>query len=352
MIKELIALIEKEGLKATVMDPSVSNTLYKKVASAIQSLWAFNVLLGAGEDWPEDSYEVVAIENSFGVAKAITANGTANVVKKLGSKSQRIKGVDFLEVVNFQQSDIKAVLQAQAGTTAYLRAASRAFVNNALHLQTRLAVALEKMYWDGICAGVYTVEYKGGDSIGVLTDTNVMTAKSGTELWTATTTADPLADLRAMAQEFRFTGFAPDTITMTSATYNQMIACDKVSNSLTEVEKSLIAQGKTLENIGDYKLHIYDGSYVATQGGDPTTFIPDGTVVMAQFVNNQDAVRRINMMNLNATTDGNLATVMGEHFKTKVIADPARVQLLESYSGLLSFEKPKAFVAQKMYTPS
>lgn len=346
---------------STVLNPEVANQLYTKVTTGISRLWAVNTVLGGidgGEDVEASEFEVIAVEDSFGAATAIAENGTAAVVSKLGQRAYKVEGIKFSEVINFLESEILNILIAmkEGATSNQLKVAGQAFLNNAAHLRKRLFVRLEAMFWEGVTTGTMTVPHKGGSDIGILTGTTVLAALAAGAKWDVPATALPFADLKTMDEQFLETGMEPDSIIMNRITYNAFTECASVKAGLTEVETSQLNQGKLLTTIGDKRLVIYNGVYKNAQGDtDNVKFLVDGMVVMASLSNlDVSPVKRVNLLNLDASTDDILATTTGENFKSSVIGAKAgestKVVLGESYKGILSFENPKAFVSQAMFS--
>lgn len=352
MFKELIALLQAKGLAATIADPNFANQLYSQVPTSVQNLWATNnILAGNEEDLEASEYEIWAQEASYGLAKAIAENGTASVVSKLDQKSIKTSGFKYSEVINFRETEMINIMVAMNGEggSAALALASRSFLVNAQHLKDRLARTIEKSFWDGVHLGIMTVETAEGDTIDVVTGTVIQTPLATGAKWDMPATALPFDDFKNMSEGFEETGLEPDTIFMSQKTYNTMSKTASFKDGVTEIERSQLNQGTTLKTLGDRDLIIINQSYTPSKGAANVKYLPEGYVVMAAL-GDIPPVKKINLLNLDPTTDGNLASTTGEWFKTEITGKGnAKLDMQQSYKGVLAFEIPQAFVTLKTY---
>lgn len=359
MFDDLIDYIQERGMsfKQVFMDPNFSNQLYTKVTTNMQNLWAVQNVLGGlngGEDKKASSFEITAIENSFGTAKHIALNGTPSKVNRLGQKKYRVTGWKTSEFIPFEESDLQNILEAinSASNDDTFREAANAFFKNAQHLRQRVFAGLEQLYWTGIYTGTMTISLEGGTDVDILTGTTVLTPLATTAKWDAPATAVPFTDLDNMAESFLGSGFSGDTIFMNTITYNKFKQCASVKAALTAAETSAISQGIVLVKIGDRRLFIYDATIDATQGATTATkYLPNGYVIMAQMSGlNQAPVRRVNLLNLDGAPGDTVGSNTGEHFMTEIKnGHPTVANLYESYVGVLSFEQPRAYVTLKTF---
>lgn len=185
-------------------------------------------------------------------------------------------------------------------------------------------------------------------------------ALAGNNLWTAHSTANPIADLKRWKKAVRKkSGRTPKYALMNDATFAEMIQCDKVkdyvlaqSSTLTvvmdeDVVKSVVEKNTKLTLI------VYDKMF--DNAGTDTNFYPDGFVALlpdgalgnTYYGTTPDEVEKLNGAEVDTEVFDNKVTVTVTH-----TTDPAQDKTTVSEVLLPSFENMMSTFTAKVYTPA
>jgi len=351
VITKVAGLILAKGIPQFLADPKSANKLYGSIPTSVGELYGLNTFLSNPRQYRSPKYEMVAKENTYGLAKAIAEDGISNVVSKLKSKAITTGGFKYSETVNYNESELADIMAAQEGSAndLSLQLAAESFATNAQQLQDRLAMGLEKTFWDGVYLGKMTIDIQNGTSIEIFTETTIMTPLLTTAKWDEPTTCKPTQDLTAMDREFRGSGYKSAVVLMNQATYDNMAASASFLNILTPQQKEDVSLGNVPSGLGKRKLTIIDQTYQLTSGGALFDYLPDGYVTMVGTGGAQP-VSLIELLNLDSSTGQTLGATTGGWFKT-ILDTTANttMRLQQSFKGLIAFENPRAFVTLKVY---
>jgi hypothetical protein len=158
-------------------------------------------------------------------------------------------------------------------------------------LQLRNERLTEKMRWEALTTGKLSVAYPSGSPIVV--DYNFASTQlpTVTTLWSNTSSADPIADIRNWSNVLAgLSGYYGVRLHMSSNTYDYLVRNTNIKSYLTATNRSMLIPTKqdimTLLRDGT-DIVIYDNGYradgVGSNRGVPnslTRFLPDGKVLM------------------------------------------------------------------------
>lgn len=173
------------------------------------------------------------------------------------------------------------------------RAAGVELVDRGKILALRNERLTEKMRWDAMLNGNLTITYPSGQQLFVdygLLPTHKVTLTGGA-LWSATSTADPIANIRTWAETIAAdSGYYGVHLHMSSKTYSYLVANATLKGYLTATGRSMLLP--TYEDViallrDGTDITIYDNGYRAESVGSGrglpnslTRFLPDGVVLM------------------------------------------------------------------------
>lgn len=199
----------------------------------------------------------------------------------------------FREGFKLKEKDRQELLRVQDSNDPYAMAILDRVFNDAADLIAAADVVPERMIMQllfplngdmGISIKANGVDYTYTyDSDGSWKTSNY-TALTGTDLWTAPTTADPFKNFKAVKDSIRnTTGSEITTAIMNTTTFNLLAATDAVKNRylstsglslgyLTDAEVTAVVSGTSNLNIAIYDKQYRDEDKVAH------SFVPDGYV--------------------------------------------------------------------------
>lgn len=252
-----------------------------------------------GKTWfPDDSksgLDLKWIKGSKGLPVALTPSNfdTLPTLRARGGISlEKTQMAFFREEMDIAEKDIYEIQRANDVNDPYLKDALLSIYNDADTLVEGARVVGEIMRMSllaptngnlqiNISAKDVTYAYNF-DSSGSWKSSNY-TALSGTSLWSATSTATPIADLNAMKKTLKGKGTIAKYVVMNSTTFNYIV-------SSTEVQSAILAQNPTanvfiteamvtqvIKNLTGLTVVIYDKQYKNYSGVD-TNFYPNGYV--------------------------------------------------------------------------
>lgn len=129
----------------------------------------------------------------------------------------------------------------------------------------------------------YSYDY---DANGAWATTNYY-PKTGPALWSASATADPIADLIAVINDRRMeNGSIGRYAIMNTVTFNAMVACTAVQNRLISISTGAVAYAvpaelrTAVEQATGLTILIDDDQFMPYQGGTAAKYVPDGYVAV------------------------------------------------------------------------
>lgn len=258
-----------------------------------------NELPYAGKAWfPDNSksgLDLKWIKGSKGLPVALTPSAfdTLPTLRARGGISlEKTQMAFFREEMDTNEKDIYEIQRINSIDDPYLKDALLNIYNDAETLVEGARVVGEIMRMAliapasgnlqiNIAANGVTYAYNF-DSSGSWKSSNY-TALSGTSLWSASSTATPIADLNAMKKTLMSKGTIAKYVMMNSTTFGYITAC-------TEVRSAILAQNSTanvfitdamvtqvIKNLTGLTVVLYDKQYKNYSGSD-TNFYPNGYV--------------------------------------------------------------------------
>lgn len=203
----------------------------------------------------------------------------------------------FREGFKLKERDRQELLRVQESNDPYAAAVIARVYDDSANLIEAAEVVAERMRMQLLFApagemgiiikanGVdYTYEYDAND---VWKGTNY-SALSGTALWSAASTADPISDMETLKRAIiAQTGEAPKNVIMNSVTFgymksatsfkNYFISGSGVSGSAPYITDALAAA--FVKDLLDLNIAVYDKQY-KNESGTAGQFVPDGYVSM------------------------------------------------------------------------
>lgn len=173
------------------------------------------------------------------------------------------------------------------------RAAGVELVDRGKILALRNERLTEKMRWEALLTGNLNITYPSGQALTVSYNytSSHLPVLTSTDLWSATTTADPIANIRAWAEVLAAdSGYYGVHLHMSSKTYSYLVNNDKLRGYLTATGRSMLIP--TYDDViallrDGTDITIYDNGYRAESVGSGrglpnslTRFLPDGKVLM------------------------------------------------------------------------
>lgn len=158
-------------------------------------------------------------------------------------------------------------------------------------LQLRNERLTEKMRWEVFTTGKLTIPYPSGSQLFIDYGFSAGNTPVVSTLWSNTSSADPIANIRAWSNQLASTsGYYGIRLHMSSVTYDYLVRNANIKSYLTATNRSMLIPTKqdimTLLRDGT-DIVIYDNGYraegVGSNRGVPnslTRFLPDGKVLM------------------------------------------------------------------------
>lgn len=186
-------------------------------------------------------------------------------------------------------------------------------------------------------------------------------ALSGNNLWTAHSTATPIADIKRWKKALRKKyGVNAKYVLMNDATFENMVACDEVKNYilaqsaiLTVVADDDIAKAVIEKNTG-LTIISYEKMFKDASGNDASFYkegfvalLPEGTLGNTYYGSTPEEIEMINGGDIDTMVVDNKVTVSVVH-----TVDPAQDKTVVSEVLLPSFERIFETYTAKVYTPA
>jgi hypothetical protein len=228
---------------------------------------------------------------AFGVGQFKAPDASPGLYTPNQTWSENIVELAQLEEVSTVNGEDWIRLNSSDETTR--RAAGVELVDRGKILALRNERLTEKMRWDAMLNGNLTITYPSGQQLYIdygLLPTHKVTLTAGA-LWSATSTADPIANIRTWAETIAAdSGYYGVHLHMSSKTYSYMVANAVLKGYLTATGRSMLLP--TYEDViallrDGTDITIYDNGYRAESVGSGrglpsslTRFLPDGVVLM------------------------------------------------------------------------
>ena len=211
----------------------------------------------------------------------IRTRGTAETIT--------LKIPSFREELPFKEEDIRKLALYRATDNPYLKQAINDIYNDQASLIDGATATRLRMIGQALSTGAISIAASNGITVSASYGFDASTQRttlSNTDLWSATSTATPIADLLAAKKK---TKLAQVACYMNQATFTEMIATDEVKNTLYPSGYSgLVLEGNVKAWLKDQGINvlIVDGvinqnSYAESLGGTEYGYYPDGYVTIA-----------------------------------------------------------------------
>lgn len=269
---------------------------------------------------------------AFGVAPFRAPDATPTLYK--GNQTWRTEIISLALIEEMERIGEEQYLALNSSDETVRRAAGLDIVTRGRILAARNERRLEKMRWEAF-SGSMTIAYPTGDEVFV--DYNFASNQKQTAgtLWSDTTNADPIADLRAASNTVASnSGYYGVRHHMSSDTYDYIVRNQKVRALLTATGRSMLIPTKqdvlTLLRDGT-DIVIYDNGYraegIGTSRGLPnsiTRFLPVGKVLTTTEYS-------IEGVNIAETLDGQVVVNNGPN-DLKIVQGAASEVIVEPLS--------------------
>lgn len=302
--------------------------------------------------------QVDIITNGQKIAPFVRRGNPAKVVGNLGQKTSTVEPPNIRLKKFLTPSDLFFTREANAplyvpggasGNDPIQQGRLKKIAAEQKDLRDIIDRTIEYMIAQGL-SGSYTVTQ---DDLVFTIDFSMAVANkptlTDTALWSASTTATPLKNIRAWKKVvMQATGEIPTIIVMNSNTYDYFISTDevleyfdkrKIDVGQINTEQTIIEAGAERRGAGieGCDLYVYDGQYT-NSAGSATNLIADGKVILA-------TPQSDNRLHFGAIEDLEAGSVVGQFFsKDWIEKDPSGLWLLVESHPLPVFHKPNSNV--------
>jgi hypothetical protein len=346
-----------------LLDPSTANDLYNSVPTPARSYEGLAMM--PTKESPNPYITFTAQEPTKGLIHSVIPGTRSPVRAKKQIKTERQVVVKFKDSYIFTEDDLHIIKQAQNSNQAdgVVRLAAERIVSHIEDLKFRNLYTKEALFWQGLYSGTMNVPQEANgvtSNYQISTGTRSLAALTSTTVWNywyttsiTNSTANPVADLRAMGRTFTGKGAALKIVYMNRKTFDMLVDNPAFFDKFKYVSTTYVTEYVMETTIGGITLRVYNEGYL-DDSGTFTNFIPDGYIVGIGYSDSMNGKPFMNVKTLNVDADdGNKGTsvnaVYGEYFRINTLMDPVSKQLYLSDYGLPVITNGQMIVSQKVF---
>lgn len=357
-MNDFLQLISRK--KPTILlNTKTANNLYKVVPTEATKFEWIRAMSNVQSHTPYIKY--TAREPVWGLMKSVKMGVKAPVSQKLWSKTEKHIVVKFKDSLLFTEADLFTIAQAERDDArdAEVKEAAMAITANVEALKYKNQATKEKLYWEWLLwqMNVEQINWWVISNIEIPTNTRVITALTGTAVWTDHTwssTADPVKDVRAMILSFKWKWMKLGKIKLNTTTYFNLLWVPKVRDYFKYTTVKTETSWTLSFVLWWIIFEVYDEGYKDADWVFQD-FIPDGYIIgvwQASGKIDWNIVDYVECLNVDAKKPDSYAieAVYGTHFRIKSTDDPVSTQFLISNFWLPVIKNPQLIVYQKVHS--
>lgn len=344
-----------------LLSNKTANNLYQIVPTAAVNFEGLK--MAQVENINDTKIKVTAYAPESGLMFSVPMDSRAPVSDHPDAKTQEDFTHSFKDSRIFTAEQLTTIARAQrkGSNDAEIWAAAKLIVRSIRGMKYNSQKTREKLIWEGFQGTMNLRVWNNGveSDLSITTNTRELTALLTTYGWndlSSSSTADPVADIKAMQRSYTGKGSRLAKVKMNRVTFDSMMLTPKMRDEYKYTSRDIVNKGMDEVMISGVPMEIYNEGYTDDKQTF-TNFISDGVIIGLgqENLDFEDApiVTDYMCLNIDSKKEGDLemlGLLYGAFFETKDGRNPKNTELFLSHAGSPIITNPQKVTYQMVFS--